>query len=90
MSGLDIGIDLGTTSIIVYLGGKGIVLSEPSVVAMDMRREEVLAVGERAFEMIGKTPSYIVAERPLKNGVISNHVLTEYMIREYIKRVCGT
>ncbi len=90
MSGLDIGIDLGTTSIIVYLGNKGIVLSEPSVIAVDMRREEVLAVGEKAFEMIGKTPSYIIAERPLKNGVISNHVLTEYMIREYIKRICGT
>ena len=54
MSGLDIGIDLGTTSIIVYLGNKGIVLSEPSVIAVDMRREEVLAVGEKAFEMIGK------------------------------------
>ena len=90
MSGLDIGIDLGTSSIIVYLGNKGIVLSEPSVIAVDMRREEVLAVGEKAFEMIGKTPSYIIAERPLKNGVISNHVLTEYMIREYIKRICGT
>mgnify|MGYP005939954943 CR=1 FL=1 len=90
MSGLDIGIDLGTTSVIVYLGNKGIVLSEPSVVAVDMRREEVLAVGKDAFEMIGKTPSYIIAERPLKDGVISNHVLTEYMIREFIKRICGT
>ncbi len=90
VSGLDIGIDLGTTSIIVYLGNKGIVLSEPSVVAVDTRKETVLAVGNEAFEMIGKTPSYIVAEHPLKNGVISNHILTEYMIREYIKRVCGT
>lgn len=90
MSGLDIGIDLGTTSIIVYLGNKGIVLSEPSVVAVDMRHDEVLAVGEKAFEMIGKTPSYIIAKRPLKNGVISDHILTEYMIREYIKRICGT
>lgn len=90
MSGLDIGIDLGTTSIIVYLRGKGIVLSEPSVIAVDMRKDEVLAVGSKAFEMIGKTPSYIIAERPLKDGVISNHVLTEYMIREYIKRIAGT
>lgn len=90
MSGLDIGIDLGTTSIIIYLGNRGIVLSEPSVVAVDIRKEEVLAVGEKAFEMIGKTPSYIIAERPLKDGVISNHILTEYMIREYIKRICGT
>ena len=65
MSGLDIGIDLGTTSIIIYLGNRGIVLSEPSVVAVDIRKDEVLAVGEKAFEMIGKTPSYIIAERPL-------------------------
>ncbi|MGI5895810.1 MAG: rod shape-determining protein [Oscillospiraceae bacterium] len=90
MSGLDIGIDLGTTSIIIYLGNRGIVLSEPSVVAVDIRKDEVLAVGEKAFEMIGKTPSYIIAERPLKDGVISNHILTEYMIREYIRRICGT
>ena len=90
MSGLDIGIDLGTTSIIVYLGNKGIVLSEPSVVAVDLRHNEILAVGQKAFEMIGKTPSYITAVRPLENGVISDHVLAEYMIHEYVKQICGS
>ena len=90
MSGLDIGIDLGTTSIIIYLGSKGIVLSEPSVIALDMRSDAVLAVGKKALDMVGKTPSYIVAERPLKDGVISNYTLTEYMLRDYIKQICGT
>lgn len=83
----DIGIDLGTTSIIVAVEGKGIVLNEPSVVAVDTRRGKVLAVGSEAFAMVGRTPAYILAERPLKDGVISNHMLTKQMISSFVNRV---
>lgn len=84
----DIGIDLGTTSVIVAVEGKGIILNEPSVVAVDHRYDDkVLAVGAEAFAMVGRTPSYISAERPLKDGVISNHVLTKKMIRQFVNRV---
>ncbi len=86
MASLDIGIDLGTTSIIVYMHGRGIILREPSVVAVDTRSNTVLAVGEEAYEMIGKTPAYINAVRPLREGVISDHVLTEVMIKEFLKK----
>ncbi len=86
MASLDIGIDLGTTSIIVYMHGKGITLREPSVVAVDTRNSTVLAVGADAYEMIGKTPAYINAVRPLREGVISDHVLTEVMIKEFLKK----
>lgn len=86
MASLDIGIDLGTTSVIVYTHGKGIVLREPSVVAVDTRDNTVMAVGEEAYEMIGKTPAYINAIRPLRDGVISNHVLTEFMIKEFLRK----
>ncbi len=84
----DIGIDLGTTSVIVAVEGKGIILNEPSVVAVDHRHDDkVLAVGSEAFAMVGRTPSYISAERPLKDGVISNHVLTKKMIQQFVNRV---
>ncbi len=86
MSSLDIGIDLGTTSVIVYMHGKGIILREPSVVAVDTRNDAVMAVGAEAYDMIGKTPAYINAVRPLKDGVISNHVLTEFMIKEFLRK----
>ena len=86
MSSLDIGIDLGTTSVIVYMHGKGIILREPSVVAVDTRNDTVIAVGKDAFEMVGKTPAYISAVHPLKDGVISDHVLTEYMIKEFLRK----
>lgn len=86
MASLDIGIDLGTTSVIVYMHGKGIILREPSVVAVDTRTNTVMAVGEEAYEMIGKTPAYINAIRPLRDGVISNHVLTEFMIKEFLRK----
>lgn len=89
MAGLDIGIDLGTTSIIIYIQGKGIVLNEPSVVAVNIRTDEVLAVGDEAYRMLGKTPEYIVAERPMREGVISEYELTEEMVRRFIKKVCG-
>ena len=88
MSMNDIGIDLGTTSVIVAVEGKGIILNEPSVVAVDHRHDDkVLAVGSEAFAMVGRTPAYISAERPLKDGVISNHVLTKKMIQQFVNRV---
>ena len=70
---LDIGIDLGTANIIITIAGKGIVLNEPSVVAYDKKKKAVVAVGAEAYKMIGRTPEYIVAVRPLKDGVISDN-----------------
>ncbi len=84
----EIGIDLGTASILVYVEGKGIVLDEPSVVAIDTSTNEVLAVGEAAQAMIGRTPSNIAAIRPLRNGVISDYKTTEIMIRYILNKVC--
>ena len=81
----DIGIDLGTANTLVCLKGKGIILREPSVVAVDTRTDEVLAVGSRAKEMIGRTPGSIVAVRPLKDGVIADYMITAKMIRHFIK-----
>lgn len=83
----DIGIDLGTTSIIVALEGKGVVLNQPSVVAVDHRKDQVLAVGDEALAMVGRTPSYIAAVRPLKDGVISNHMLTKELICRFVNKV---
>ena len=80
MANYDIGIDLGTTSIIVAVAGQGVVLSESSVVAVDTRKNKVLAVGDEALAMVGRTPNYISAIRPLKDGVISNHTLTKELI----------
>lgn len=76
----DIGIDLGTANTLVCLKGKGIILREPSVVAVDMRTDEVLAVGSQAKEMIGRTPGSIVAVRPLKDGVIADFKITAKML----------
>ncbi len=87
MAGLDIGLDLGTTSIMIYMSNKGVVLEEPSVVAINKRTNAVLAVGTEAYRMLGRTPDYIMAEAPLKNGVISDHHLTGLMIREFLRRV---
>ena len=86
---LDIGIDLGTANIIITIAGKGFVLNEPSVVAYDKKKKEVVAVGAEAYKMIGRTPEYIVAVRPLKDGVISDNDMTEAMIREFIHMVNG-
>lgn len=86
---LDIGIDLGTANIIITVSGKGIVLNEPSVVAYDRKKKEVVAVGKEAYRMIGRTPEYIVAVRPLKDGVISDNDMTEAMIKEFIHMVNG-
>lgn len=86
---LDIGIDLGTANIVITVSGKGIVLNEPSVVAYDKKKKAVVAVGNEAYKMIGRTPEYIVAVRPLKDGVISDNDMTEEMIREFIRIICG-
>jgi len=84
---IDLGIDLGTTKIIIYRSGKGIVLEEPSVVAYNKKTEEVIAVGQEALKMLGRTPSYIQTECPVRDGVISNHLFTEYLIKEFVKKV---
>lgn len=85
----DIGIDLGTASVLVYVKGKGIVLQEPSVVAVDTNTGKVLKVGVEAQEMLGRTPGNIVALRPLKDGVISDYDLTEKMLKSFIQKVTG-
>ena len=87
--GQDIGIDLGTATVIAYVKGKGIVLREPSVVAVDNNTGEVLAVGQEARKMLGRTPGNIVATRPLKDGVISNYTVTEKMLKNFIHKICG-
>ena len=85
--GQDIGIDLGTATVIAYIKGKGIVLREPSVVAVDNNTGEVLAVGQEARRMLGRTPGNIVATRPLKDGVISDYTVTEKMLKYFIKKI---
>ena len=87
MSRADIGIDLGTANVLVYVKGKGIVLEEPSVVAIDKKAKSVLAVGEEARRMIGRTPGNIVAIRPLRDGVISDYDVTEKMLKYFIEKV---
>lgn len=87
--GAEIGIDLGTASVLVYIKGKGIVLQEPSVVAIDKNSDKVLAVGQEARKMLGRTPGNIVAIRPLKDGVISDYEVTERMLRYFINKTCG-
>lgn len=89
MSTPDIGIDLGTANIIMTYGKKGIVLSEPSVIAYNTSNQRILAVGQEAYQMIGKTPAYIDVVHPLVNGVISDNLLTQCMIREFLHKVCG-
>lgn len=87
--GQDIGIDLGTATVIAYVKGKGIVLREPSVVAVDKLSGDVLAVGGEARRMLGRTPGNIVATRPLREGVISDYTVTEKMLKHFISKVCG-
>lgn len=86
----DIGIDLGTANTLVYMKNKGIVMREPSVVAVDVRTDTVLAVGTQAKEMIGRTPGSIVAVRPLKDGVIADFDITATMLNRFIKKVIKT
>lgn len=85
----EVGIDLGTANVLVYIKGTGIVLNEPSVVAVNIDNDEILAVGEEARLMLGRTPANIVAVRPLKDGVVSDYDITERMLKYFIKKTCG-
>lgn len=85
-----IGIDLGTANSLVYVAGEGIVLNEPTVVAVNTDDQRVLAVGNEAREMLGRTPGNITASRPMKDGVIADYVITEAMIRYFLDKVCGS
>ena len=87
--GEDIGIDLGTASVIVFKKGSGIVLHEPSVVAIDKNIDRIIAVGEEARQMLGRTPGHIVAIRPLKEGVIADYDTTEKMLTYFIRKIMG-
>lgn len=87
--GADIGIDLGTASVLIYIKGKGIVLKEPSIVAMNTKTNEVIAVGEEARAMIGRTPQNITSIRPLKRGVIDDYEATEKMLKYFIHKCIG-
>ncbi len=86
---MDIGVDLGTANVLVYIKGKGIVLREPSVVAIDRDTNKVLAIGEEARRMLGRTPGNIIATRPLREGVIADYDTTESMLRHFIQKVAG-
>jgi len=86
---VDIGVDLGTANILVYLKGSGIVLREPSVVAIDRNTNKILAIGEEAKTMLGRTPGNIVAIRPLREGVIADYDITQSMLENVIQRVAG-
>lgn len=89
MFSTDIGIDLGTASVLVYIKGKGVVLKEPSVVAFDRETNKIKAIGEEARLMLGRTPGNIVAVRPLRQGVISNYTVTEKMLKYFIQKAVG-
>jgi rod shape-determining protein MreB len=84
-----IGVDLGTVNVLVYLKGKGIVLCEPSMVAISVGENKIVAVGEEACAMMGRTPENIEVMRPMRDGVIANYVVTEAMLRYFITKVCG-
>lgn len=83
----DIGIDLGTANTLVYVKSKGIIINEPSVVAVNNRTNQILAIGQEAYSMVGRTPGHIVASRPLVDGVVSDFEITEQMLRYFIERV---
>lgn len=89
MNAADLGIDLGTSSILVYVRGKGVVLKEPSVVAFDKDTNRIKAIGEEARMMLGRTPGNIVAIRPLRKGVISDYTITEHMLKYFIQKSLG-
>jgi len=84
----DIGIDLGTANTLVYVKGRGIVINEPSVVAINQKTGQILSIGQEAKRMVGRTPGHIVASRPLVDGVISDFEITEQMLRYFIDQVC--
>ena len=85
----DIGIDLGTATVLVYVEGKGIAMREPSVVAIDKTTDKVIKVGKEAQEMVGRTPDGIVTVRPLKTGIVNQYEVTERMLQYFIRRACG-
>lgn len=85
----DIGVDLGTANVLVHVRGQGVVLNEPSVVAIDQVTKQVVAVGEEARQMLGRTPGNIVAIRPLRDGVIADFEVTEIMLRHFIRKAIG-
>ena len=85
----DIGIDLGTASVLVFIKGKGVVLKEPSVVALDRDTKEIKAIGEEARLMLGRTPGNIIAIRPLEKGVVSDYTVTEKMIKYFVQKSLG-
>ncbi len=87
MWGMDIGIDLGTANVLIYMKQKGVVLREPSVVAVDMNTDRILAVGLEAKKMLGRTPGNVVAVRPLRDGVIADYTMTEAMLRYFLRKV---
>lgn len=89
MKNKDIGIDLGTANVLIYVKGEGVILSEPSVVAIDKDTGKVLAVGKKAHEMLGRTPGSVIAIRPLKDGVIADFDKTEIMLDYFIKKIKG-
>lgn len=86
----EVGIDLGTANVLVYIKGKGVVLEEPSVVAINRDTNDIVAVGEDARQMLGRTPSNIIAVRPLKDGVISDYDVTERLLKYFIRKSCGS
>ena len=89
----DIGIDLGTATVLVYVKGKGIVLNEPSVVVVDTETKKVISVGQEAYEMLGRTPGKIKAIKPMKDGVIADFettgIMLNYFIKKYKWKKCG-
>src|SRR3972149_7340248 len=89
MFGKRIGVDLGTANVLIYVKGKGIVIAEPSVVAVAQRDNTIVAVGGEAREMLGRTPVAIQVIRPMRDGVIADYVTTEAMLRHFIGRVIG-
>lgn len=90
MLGTDIAIDLGTSAVKIYLDGKGIILNEPAVVAVNVETDEVVAIGSEAYKMVGRTSDKIDVSHPLCNGVISNFDLAQYLISTYLKKISGS
>ena len=85
----DIGVDLGTSNVLIYMKGKGIMLREPAVVAIERETKKILAVGSDAYRMIGRTPGNVLAVRPLRNGTVSDFELTSTMLRYFVGNVVG-
>ena len=83
----DIGIDLGTANVLIYIKGKGVVLNEPSIVVVDTDSKKVIAVGHEAYEMLGRTPGKIKAIKPMKDGVIADFELTEIMLNMFLQKI---